>query len=91
MGRDDSNQLIRAAYIDAIEDLSIQVHPKETDAAILGDYEKSESWYIVDAKEGASIVAGTTTTDKAVLKKAIEEGTLEKYIQRIPVKKATLL
>ena len=36
MGRDDSNQLIRAAYIDAIEDLSIQVHPKETDAAILG-------------------------------------------------------
>ena len=87
MGRDDSNQLIRAAYIDAIEDLSIQVHPKETDAAILGDYEKSESWYIVDAKEGASIVAGTTTTDKAVLKKAIEEGTLEKYIQRIPVKK----
>lgn len=87
MGEDASTQLIRAAYIDAIEDLSVQVHPNEAYAKTVGDYEKSESWYIVEAEEGAYITAGTTIDDKEVLRKAAKDGTLEQYIKRIPVKK----
>jgi mannose-6-phosphate isomerase len=86
MGDDPNDQLVRAAYIDAIEDLSIQVHPKEKQARELSDYEKSESWYILEAEEGAYITAGVTMTDKNLLKEAAENGTLEQYINRIPVK-----
>lgn len=86
MGQDPNNQLIRAAYIDAVEDLSIQVHPAAEFAELKGDYEKSESWYILEADQGACITAGTTISDKELLRKAAEEGTLEKYIKKIPVK-----
>lgn len=86
MGDDPNDQLIRVAYIDAIEDLSIQVHPKEEFAKKINDYEKSESWYILEAEEGAYITAGVKIKDKDLLRKAAEDGTLEKYIQRIPVK-----
>lgn len=87
MKDDKADQLIRVAYIDAIEDLSVQVHPNEAYAKKVNDYEKSESWYIVEAKEGAYISAGTTIQDKNILRKATEDGTLEQYIQRLPVKK----
>lgn len=87
MGQDPSDQLIRAAYIDSVEDLSVQVHPASEYAETIGDYEKSESWYILEAEEGAYITAGTTITDKSVLRAAAEQGTLETYIKKVPVKK----
>jgi mannose-6-phosphate isomerase len=86
MGEDPNDQLVRVAYIDAIEDLSIQVHPKEEYAKELNDYEKSESWYILEAEEGAYITAGTVIEDKNLLRQTAEDGTLEQYIRRIPVK-----
>lgn len=86
MGEDDSTQLVRAAYMDTEEDLSIQVHPAEKEAEAAGDFEKSESWYIVEADEGAYITAGVNTMDKELLKSAAENGTLEQYLVRIPVK-----
>lgn len=87
MGEDTSGQLVRVAYIDAEEDLSIQVHPNEEQAAPIGDYEKSEAWYILEADEGAYITAGVNTQDKEVLRKAAESGGLEQYLIRHPVKK----
>jgi mannose-6-phosphate isomerase len=86
MGEGTNDQLVRVAYIDAIEDLSIQVHPKEEYAKELNDYEKSESWYILEAEEGAYITAGTVIEDKNLLRQAAENGTLEQYIRRIHVK-----
>ena len=41
MGPDDSGQLVRVAYMDTREDLSIQVHPNEDQAERIGDFEKS--------------------------------------------------
>jgi mannose-6-phosphate isomerase len=86
LGDDPQDQLVRVAYIDAVEDLSIQVHPKEKYAKELKDYEKSESWYILEAEEGAYITAGVKINDKEILRQAAENGTLEQYIHRIPVK-----
>ena len=86
MGDDPNTQLIRVAYIDAAEDLSIQVHPNEEYAQKINDYEKSESWYVLEADEGAYITAGVNIGDKAILRKAAEDGTLENYVNRIPVK-----
>lgn len=80
MGKDVSTQLVRVAYMDTQEDLSIQVHPNEEQAAGAGDYEKSESWYIVEADEGAYITAGVNVLDKNVLRKAAENGEMEQYL-----------
>lgn len=88
LGRDPADQLVRVAYIDAEEDLSIQVHPgQEYARRVENDFEKSESWYILDCGEDAYVVAGTTVTDKDLLRNAAEAGTLEQYIRKVPVKK----
>ena len=86
MGPDDSGQLVRVAYMDTREDLSIQVHPNEEQAERIGDFEKSESWYILEADPGAYITAGVNCTDKATLRNAAESGDMEQYLVRIPVK-----
>lgn len=88
MGDDTAAQLVRIAYIDAVDNLSIQVHPDAHYAeTVENDFEKSESWYILDCDDGAYITAGTTITDKTELQKAAENGTLKQYVKRIPVKK----
>lgn len=87
MGDDTSDQMIRAAYIDAKEDLSIQVHPDEGYAKrVEEDYGKSESWYVLQCDENASVIAGCSTDDRELLRKAAIDGTIEEYLIRIPVK-----
>ncbi len=45
--------------IDARDDLSVQVHPDDDYAArVEHDYGKTEMWYILEADEGAELVAG---------------------------------
>lgn len=76
--------------IDAKNDLSVQVHPTDDYA---NEYEngqlgKTEMWYVLDASRDASLVYGLShTTDKEVISEAIENGTVEKYLQKVPVKK----
>ncbi len=82
MGEDNSGQLVRVAYIDAGEDLSVQVHPDEEMACEKGDAEKSEAWYILEAGEGAQITAGVNTQDMKVLQKAAENGAMEPFLVR---------
>lgn len=46
-------------FIDARENLSVQVHPSDEYAlAKEGQYGKTEMWYVVDAKEGAGLYLG---------------------------------
>lgn len=87
MGNDTSDQMIRAAYIDAKEDLSIQVHPDEEYARkVENDFGKSESWYVLQCDENASVIAGCTVKDPEILRQAAVDGTIEDYLIRIPVK-----
>lgn len=86
IGESKDTQLVRVAYIDANEDLSLQVHPDDKYARkYLNDFGKPESWYILDCSKDAYVTAGTTITDKSVLKRAAENGILEQYIQKIEV------
>lgn len=67
--------------------LSVQVHPNDEYARIHeGDLGKTEAWYVVDAKEGATLVVGTKNCTKEEFKKAIETGDLEKYLNTVKVK-----
>lgn len=75
--------------INARESLSVQVHPDDKyGREIENDMGKTEVWYIMEAFDGANIVVGVKEEcTKEQFKKAIKEGTLEKYLNRIPVKK----
>lgn len=58
-------------FIDAHDDLSIQVHPDDHYAALhqQGETGKSEMWYVVAAQPGSRLIAGLksgTTRDKLV-------------------------
>ena len=77
-------------FIDAKEDLSIQVHPDDEYAYENenGQKGKSELWYVVDAQKGAKIIYGlhhTQTKDK--IRQSLYEGNFDKYTQKINVQK----
>lgn len=81
---------ILVKLIDAKSDLSVQVHPNDTYAAKNegGSLGKTEMWYVIDAEEGASLVYGLTREVTAKeFREAIEAGTLEKFLNRVPVQK----
>ncbi|WP_143316065.1 type I phosphomannose isomerase catalytic subunit [Clostridium sp. HBUAS56017] len=74
--------------INAKDKLSVQVHPDDEYAEkVEKDLGKTEAWYIIDAKEGASLVMGTKECDKENFREALEKGELDKYLNVIPVKK----
>jgi len=74
--------------ITAQDKLSVQVHPDDEYAnRVEKDSGKTEAWYVVDAEEGASLIVGTKDCDKETFKKAIDDGNLDRYLNKIPVKK----
>lgn len=79
--------------IDAKKDLSIQVHPDDEYAMIHehGQFGKSEMWYVLDADPGATLFYGLhRKTDRDTLRQSIAEGTIEKYLQKVAIKKNDL-
>lgn len=89
--RKDAGQIpIIVKFIDAKQDLSVQVHPTDEYAGKFenGQQGKTELWYVVDAAEDAHVIYGLKyMTDKGTLREAVEGGGLDKYLRRIPVKK----
>lgn len=86
----DGELPILIKLIDAKEDLSVQVHPNDEYAAIHenGSLGKYEMWYVLDAKDHTRLVYGfNRDIDKERLKTCLAEGTLEKYLQSVPVQK----
>ncbi|MEQ8154416.1 MAG: type I phosphomannose isomerase catalytic subunit [Clostridiaceae bacterium] len=73
--------------ITANDKLSVQVHPGDEYALKNeGDSGKTEAWYVLDAKEGASLVVGTKDCSKEQFEKALGSGDLERYLNRVYVK-----
>ncbi|MBP3853634.1 MAG: class I mannose-6-phosphate isomerase [Erysipelotrichaceae bacterium] len=77
------HEMLRLAYLDAKEDLSIQVHPGDEYAwAHSDDNGKTESWYIIDCKPGATLIAGTTTDDPEVIRAGLEDHTIMNVLKK---------
>ena len=75
-------------FIDALTDLSIQVHPDDELAAKRhnGSKGKTEMWYVVDAEPGAHLLAGLTekiTPDEYAAK--VADGTITDVLARYDV------
>ena len=75
--------------IDAKADLSIQVHPDDAYAAEHenGSLGKMECWYILDAKEGGTIVIGHNAKNHEEVEEMIRGKRWKEFIREIPVKK----
>jgi mannose-6-phosphate isomerase len=80
-------------FIDAKNDLSVQVHPDDEYARTHenGQLGKTEMWYVLDATHDAKLIYGLNhDTDKETMRKGIEQGTLGKYLQKVRIKKDDL-
>jgi mannose-6-phosphate isomerase len=74
-------------YIDAAETLSVQVHPGVASAARLGGRAKSEAWYILDAKPGATIHVGLRPgTTRGELEAALASDRVAELLRVRPVR-----
>lgn len=83
---------ILVKFIDAKQDLSVQVHP---DDAYAREYEqqngKTEMWYVLDADENASLIYGFEhPVTEEMLAQAVKEGTLDKHLHKVKVSKGDL-
>ncbi len=76
-------------FIDAKQDLSIQVHP--SDAYALkneNQYGKTEMWYVLDAEKGAALYYGfKKDISEEEFEKRIHDNTLIEVLNRVEVKK----
>ena len=75
-------------FLDAREDLSVQVHP---DCAYVETYPdaclKNEAWYVVQSDAGARLLKGLRRgTTRQVFERAIREGTVEQYVNALPAR-----
>ncbi len=88
--RTDGELPILIKLIDAKKDLSVQVHPNDAYAREYenGSLGKTEMWYVLDTAKDAYLVYGFHhDMDQETLRNSIEEGTVEKYLQKIAVQK----
>lgn len=84
---DDFPVLVK--FIDAHDDLSIQVHPSDSDAdAKNGEQGKAELWYVVDCEPGSYVYYGFSryiTPDE--LEEKASDGTICEVLNKVRVKK----
>ncbi len=75
-------------FLDAREDLSVQVHPDQDYANTHpGAYLKTEAWYVLQNDPGSRILKGLNPgVTKDAFKAAVDDGSVEKLIKAIPAK-----
>lgn len=76
-------------FIDASDDLSVQVHPNDELAFDrYAQQGKTEIWHVIDAEPGAGLYIGfKNKIDPATFLKAVQEGTVDQLLQFYPVQK----
>lgn len=85
---DDGDFPLLVKYLDARQNLSVQVHPSEAYAACHPEaHLKCEAWYILDAKPGAVIYKGVRDGVSAdQFRRAIADGSVEKLLIHVPAR-----
>lgn len=75
-------------FIDAREDLSIQVHPDDAYAKTHenGARGKTECWYILDCEPGADIIVGHRAGTKEEMRQLMEENRWQDFLKVRPIR-----
>lgn len=83
---------ILVKLIDAKKDLSVQVHPDDEYALrVEHSLGKTEMWYVLDARKNSKLIYGFNRDVNAeVVKRALQEGTIEKILNHVPIRKDDL-
>ncbi len=87
---DDMKFPLLVKFIDARDNLSVQVHPNDEYASQNenGELGKTEMWYVMDATPGAGLLYGfKEPITKQQFVKSIEENSLLEYTKFIPCKR----
>ncbi|MBQ2974515.1 MAG: class I mannose-6-phosphate isomerase, partial [Clostridia bacterium] len=76
-------------FIDAMDNLSVQVHPTKEYCELTGKGQsKTECWYIIDCEENAGLILGfKDKLSPEEFKAAIANNTLTDYVETVKVKK----
>lgn len=78
--------------IDANQNLSVQVHPDNENAQILGAEPKTECWYILDAEKDAKVYIGfNEAMNPQKFEKALKEKRVIGVLREVFVKKGDVL
>lgn len=75
-------------FIDAQDDLSVQVHPDDAQAQQMENYPfgKTEAWYILHAEPGATLIHGfKETVDPARVTQMLADNRLQDLLAHVPV------
>ena len=75
-------------FLDAQQDLSVQVHPTGAYAAAHpGAHVKDEAWYVLAAEPGSRLLIGLNSgVTRAQFEAALAEGGVERLLNRIPAR-----
>jgi len=92
LGKFELKDMLRAAMLDAKGSLSIQVHPDEEYAVKNeNDHGKTEAWYIIEAEENSTLVAGINLSSVKEISEAVKNDSIEEYVNNVPVKKGDFI
>jgi mannose-6-phosphate isomerase len=79
-------------FIDAAQNLSIQVHPDDSMARPLGERGKAECWYVIDCPSGAEVIQGLIPEANAVdLRRAALNGRMAPLLRRAPIRPGDII
>lgn len=79
-------------FIEATEDLSIQIHPNDQYAKIHeGDFGKTEAWYVLDCKEKGYVILGHRFRSREEYLAAVTEKRVKEYLIYKPIQKDQLI
>ncbi len=80
-------------FIDAMQALSIQIHPDDEYALeVEGEYGKNEMWYVIDCEEGSSLYCGLKQDiSKEEIKERVENNTIIDVLNEVKVKKGDVV
>lgn len=86
---DDEDYPLLVKVLDANDDLSVQVHPNDQFAREVENepYGKTECWYVLDAKPGASIVYGHHANNQEELEEMMDHGKWDQLLERKEVER----
>lgn len=86
LGREMERFPLLIKLIDAKERLSVQVHPNDQTAALVGAEPKTEMWFMLDAEPDARVYAGFKDgVDEQQFRAAIVQGRVGDILQAVPV------
>ncbi|MEK4649456.1 type I phosphomannose isomerase catalytic subunit [Exiguobacterium sp. FSL W8-0210] len=89
----DSDFPLLLKWIDASTDLSVQVHPNDSNARRYEQqpFGKNECWYIIDCPEDASLIYGHSLSSPEEFDEVVRQGTLLQSLHHVPVSKGDFL